>query len=123
MRSTPSRELYTTSVTVAEILYGIQRLPAGRRRDSFRDAALEIFGSFRDRVLAFDEDAAMRYAQIVDARERSGRPIDGFDAQIAAICRVSGATLATGNLKDFLHVGVELVDPWEEIKGSEVSDG
>ena len=42
-----------------------------------------------------------------------GLPIDGFDAQIAAICRVRGAALATRNLADFRQTGVDLTNPWE----------
>lgn len=54
----------------------------------------------------------MEYAGLVDSRERTGAPIDGLDAQIAAICRVHGATLATRNVKDFQNTGIDLIDPW-----------
>ena len=63
-------------------------------------------------MLPFDAAAAGRYGSIVDGRERAGRPIDGFDAQIASICQVHGATLATRNTRDFEDTGVQLVDPW-----------
>jgi len=56
--------------------------------------------------------AAEVYPSIVHGRDRRGRPIDGFDAQIASICRSHEAKLATRNTKDFAHTGVELVDPW-----------
>ncbi len=105
-------DLYTTSITVAEVLYGIERLPVGRRKELLRATAVEVFAAFEHQVLAFDENAAVDFAWIVDRRERLGNRIDGFDAQIAAICRTHGATLATRNVKDFLDAGIEVVDPW-----------
>jgi toxin FitB len=105
--------LATTSITVAEIRYGIERLPAGRRKDQLANAANEIFEMFADQVLPFDHRAASEYAAVVSTRDRAGAPIDGFDAQIAAICRTHNAALATRNLKDFHGIGLELVDPWQ----------
>jgi toxin FitB len=105
-------ELRTTAITVAEIRYGLERLAGGRRRDRLRAAADEVFTVFSDYVLPFDAEAAVHYALIVSHCDGIGRPIDGFDAQIAAICRTRGATLATRNLKDFRETGVDLIDPW-----------
>jgi predicted nucleic acid-binding protein len=68
---------------------------------------------FRGRVLAFDERAASQYAEIVSGREQLGRPIGLVDAQIAAICSVAGATLATRNVGDFLETGIDLINPWK----------
>jgi predicted nucleic acid-binding protein len=106
-------ELFTTSITVAEILYGIERLPEGQRKDIIRTAATDVFTSFEDHVLPFDHDAAAAYAPLVHRRDQRGLPIDGFDAQIAAICDTHHATLATRNVKDFEHTGITLVDPWK----------
>ncbi len=105
-------DLYTTSITVAEILYGIARLPAGRRKVLLRKTAVEVFIEFEGHVLEFDLPAAEHYPTIVHERDLAGLPIDGFDAQIAAICRSHGATLATRNLKDFEQSGVSLTNPW-----------
>lgn len=112
VRSHRPDELYTTSITVAEILYGIGRLPNGRRKQVLSSTAAEVFSAFAEQVLAFDEPAAVEYARIVSHRDRAGVPIDGFDAQIAAISRVHGAALATRNTSDFQDVGVTLIDPW-----------
>jgi hypothetical protein len=65
-------------------------------------------------VLPFDLAAANVYPDIVIGRETIGNPIDGFDAQIATICRSQAATLATRNTKDFTDTGIALVDPWRE---------
>lgn len=105
-------ELYTTAVTLAEIRYGIERLPEGRRRDFLAVTAEQVFAAFEDHVLPFDATAAVQYAFIVARCERAGSPIDGFDAQIASVCSVHGATLATRNVADFRSTGIEIVDPW-----------
>ncbi|SHN48213.1 type II toxin-antitoxin system VapC family toxin [Cryptosporangium aurantiacum] len=107
-----SAELFTTAVTLAEVRYGIARLPDGRRKDDLAQAADEVFSAFPEQVLPFDAAAAATYADVVTDRDKAGQPIDGFDAQIAAICRSRNATLATRNTKDFHQTGVELVDPW-----------
>lgn len=108
----PGDELYTTAVTVAEIRYGIARLPEGRRREALHQAANEVFAAFPQQVLPFDLVAANAYADVVAHRDAVGNPIDGFDAQIAAICRAHTATLATRNTKDFVETGIAIVDPW-----------
>jgi predicted nucleic acid-binding protein len=110
--SQSSTSLFTTAVNVAEILYGIERLPQGRRKRQLRELVGDVFSAFDDKVLAFDHEAARAYASLVDRRSRLGRPVEGFDAQIAAICAVHGATLATRNLKDFVDTGISAVDPW-----------
>jgi predicted nucleic acid-binding protein len=69
---------------------------------------------FAGRILAFDSDAARSYAELVSERRRRGRPISQFDAQIAAIVRAAGVTLATHNVKDFEHCGIEIIDPWAQ---------
>lgn len=111
----PAATLYTTTITQAEILHGVLRLPAGKRRTALADAAEAMFAEdFRDRVLSFDTHAASAYAAIVTSRERAGMPISTFDAQIAAIARVARASVATRNVRDFDGCGVEVVDPWAE---------
>lgn len=103
-----------TAVTLAELLAGVRRLPDGRRKSALSakiDAALRPYRQTRA-VLAFDDEAADHYANVLVARERAGMPISTADAQIAAICRANSATCATRNIKDLDHTGVELVDPW-----------
>ena len=112
--ATLESDVAITSVTLAELLTGVRRLPDGRRRNELTrriDAALAPYRGGRA-VLAFDDVAADRYADVLDAREGSGAPISTADAQIAAICLAHGATCATRNVKELRHTGVELVDPW-----------
>jgi toxin FitB len=110
--SQAAAELYTTAITVAEIRHGLERLADGRRKDRLKTAADEVFIAFGDYVLPFDASAAVHYALIVAHRDGVGLPIEGFDAQIAAICRARGAALATRNIKDFLETGIDVIDPW-----------
>lgn len=114
VRTQDAKEMHTTAISLAEIGYGIARLPSGRRKDLLRTTADEVFGAFADKILAFDRVAAEHYATIVTTRDEAGSPIDGFDAQIAAICSVHHATLATRNLKDFRGTAIELTSPWSE---------
>ena len=114
VRTRDNRELRMTAITVAEILYGIERLPNGRKKTAIRTAAVEVFSRFAEEILAFDAPAAPFYAEIVGGRDRQGAPISGYDAQIAAICRAHAATLATRNVKDFDDVGIEVTNPWTD---------
>ncbi len=103
-----------TSVTLAELLAGVRRLPDGRRKDELAhgiDGALEPYRGSRA-VLRFDDRAADRYADVLVAREAVGAPISTADAQIAAICLAHDAACATRNVKDFASTGVALIDPW-----------
>jgi predicted nucleic acid-binding protein len=114
LREQPGNDLHTTAVTVAEIRYGIARLPEGRRRTTLDQAAGEVFAAFPDQVLAFDLAAADAYANVVAHRDDLGAPIDGFDAQIAAICRTHAAVLATRNTRDFVDTGIRVINPWQD---------
>lgn len=110
----PARNLYTTSITKAEILHGVLLLPDGRRKDAFAAAAEAMFSEdFESRLVSFDGHAAAAYARIATDRQRSGRPISNFDAQIAAIALSTGAKIATRNTDDFEGCGVEIVNPWD----------
>ncbi|HTR90167.1 MAG TPA: type II toxin-antitoxin system VapC family toxin [Trebonia sp.] len=105
-------ELATTAITVAEIRHGIERLPEGRRKDALVSAATDLFGAFGELVQPFDAHAAGWFGPVMVRRARLGLPTEGFDAQIAAICRAHEAALATRNVKDFLQTGVDVIDPW-----------
>jgi toxin FitB len=112
VRGRDRRELCMTSITLAEIRYGIARLPDGRRKQVLLDTADDIFRTFAEQILPVDAAAADQYAIIASTRERAGKPIPGFDALIAAVCRSLGAALATRNQPDFDGTGIEIIDPW-----------
>jgi toxin FitB len=110
----PSQQLFTTTVSLAEILYGLEILPLGKRRAGLSATAETMFAKlFVQRILAFDGPAARAFPPIAAGRRLRGRPISILDAQIAAIAKANGATLATRNTSDFESCGVRLVNPWE----------
>jgi predicted nucleic acid-binding protein len=109
-----SQNLCLTAITVAEILYGVARLTGGKRKKSLHDIAVAMFDEdFSGRIQVFDEYAAAYYAELVALREQQGFPISMADAQIAAICKNNRATLATRNIKDFIGLELDLINPWE----------
>ena len=114
LASQPMSGLFTTTLTQAEILYGLTLLPQGRRRDDLFAAARPIFDEdLAGRILPFDSEAALIYPEIAAHRRQSGQPISQIDAQIASIARSRGARLATRNVRDFRDCGIEIVDPWK----------
>lgn len=113
MRRQDLADVFLTAISEAEMRYGIERLPAGRRREILDEQITATFErDFKGRVLAFESRAAREYGEIVARLERSGREIKPLDAQIAAIARFHAAPLATRNVKHFVGCGVELIDPW-----------
>ena len=105
--------LYTSSVTLAEIMLGVMLLPAGKRRNTIEAAAQAMFNQdFGGRILPFGIEAAHAYTHIAVQRRRAGRPISQFDAQIAAIASAARAAVATRNLSDFEGCGIKVLNPW-----------
>jgi predicted nucleic acid-binding protein len=106
--------VFMTTITLAEVLYGVEALPPGKRRTRLLLAIEKMFAEeFAGRILPFDEDAARMFAGIVASREAAGRPISQFDAMIAAIARSHRAAVATRNTADFERCGIPVVDPWK----------
>ena len=105
-------DLATTTVTEGELLYGVQLFPEGRRKIETARAYDVLFGLLGGGIHAFDREAAHEFAFVAARRNRAGLKADFADCQIAAIARVLGASVATRNVDDFLHAGIEVVDPW-----------
>ena len=110
-----SESVFITAITQAELLYGIEVLPEGKRRTRLYQAINNVLSEeFQERILPFDEDSARAFARIVSSREAMGLPISQFDAMIASICRSRRAAIATRNVNDFKHCGIDIVNPWEK---------
>jgi hypothetical protein len=109
----PPESVWTTTVTIFEIRFGLTLLAPGRRRDRLYDAfdrALdEVLGG---RILPFDRTAAETAVAIASRQRHIGRSMEIRDVQIAGIATARKATLATRNTRDFENLGIILVDPW-----------
>lgn len=111
----PPDDLFISTISMAEILFGIELLPKGKRRDGLlQEAEITFSRDFAGRVLGFDEQAARMFGSIVAARRIHGRPIGIADGQIAAIARCHQASLATRDTGDFEGCGIKLINPWSE---------
>jgi toxin FitB len=109
----PRRDLFTTTVMMAEIGYGVALLPDGRRKSALLAGAQRLFENvLAGRILSFDIRAAALYGEILSHRRRMGRSMPVLDAQIAAIALAARAEIATRNVGDFDGCGVTLVNPW-----------
>jgi toxin FitB len=113
-RRQPVGDIFTTAVCQVEILVGLAMLPDGKRKFDLKATARSVLGLFVGRILPFDTAAAIAYAEIVATRQRTGRPINDFDAQIAAIAQSRDMALATRNGSDFEGIGLQIIDPWAE---------
>ena len=105
--------LYLSSVTLAELLFGIAALPAGKRKDMLAKALDGLLGLFRDRVLSFDVEAAKRYAELAILARTSGRGFPTPDGYIAAIAASRGFLVASRDTAPFQAAGVPIINPRE----------
>lgn len=107
--------LYLPSITIAEIGYGLQVLPDGKRRSKLQGKFdLFVKSAFAQRILGFDHPAADAYAEIMSNRKLAGRPMSILDGQIAAIAKSQNLAVATRNIKDFESCGLELINPFND---------
>jgi len=105
--------LYLSSVTLAELLFGIGAMPSGRRKNALAqtlDGLLALFGA---RVLVFDTDAARHYAELAVTAKAAGKGFPMPDGYIAAIAAARGFTVATRDVAPFQAAGLSVIDPWE----------
>ena len=106
--------LFTTSITVVELRFGLERLPEGKRKTNLwavLDFTLSrLIGS---RILPFDTAAAIEAARIAALAEAGGTPIGQADGQIAAVAKAHGFAIATRDTTPFQHAGLTVINPWE----------
>ncbi len=109
-----AQQVWISTITCAEIALGLALLPEGQKKQNLQAAAQAMIEvDFAQRCLSFDQAAAAIYGDIVAQRTRLGRPISVEDAQIAAIATSRGLRLATRNVKDFEHLDLQLLNPWD----------
>ena len=113
LNSQAADTLYLSSISLAELLFGIGALPAGSRRDRLAQALDRLLALFPGRVLPFDQEAARRYADMAVTARIAGRPLPTADGYIAAIAAARSFVVATRNIQHFTDTGVGLIDPWQ----------
>lgn len=104
--------LYLSSVTLAEMLFGIAALPAGKRKDMLAQTLDGLMRLFRARVLSFDVDAARHYAELMARARASGVTIGASDGYIAATAATHRMMIATRDTRPFEAAGVPVINPW-----------
>lgn len=109
--------LFLSSVTVAELLFGIGALPDGKRKDNLAAALDSVIGLFGSRILPFDINSARRYAYLAVKARSAGRGFPTPDGYIAAIAAAHGFSVASRDTSAFNAAGLAVINPWTVIKG------
>lgn len=104
--------LYLSSVTLAELLFGIRALPAGKRKNLLDRALNELLALFQDRVLPFDTDAARHYAELAALAREGGRGFPTPDGYIAAIAASRGFIVASRDAAPYEAAKLNVINPW-----------
>ncbi|WEX12210.1 type II toxin-antitoxin system VapC family toxin [Chelativorans sp. AA-79] len=105
-------ELALSTVTIAEIAFGIQKIRPDQRADRLEQGLQDWRRRFADRIFGLTEEAALAYGEVMGSATRQGRGMSAPDGMIAAIARVNGGRLATRNLTDFETTELDLTSPW-----------
>lgn len=108
-----SESLYLSSVTLAELLFGIAALPQGKRQDVLQQAVDGLQAIFTDRILPFDTAAARCYARLAATARTAGRGFPTPDGYIAAIAQSRGFIVATRDTAPFEAAAVKVINPWQ----------
>jgi toxin FitB len=105
--------LYLTSITLAELLFGVSALPAGKRKDRLTVFLGELTSLYEDRVLPFDLAAARHHAELAVAAKKRGRGFPLPDGYIAAIAASRGYVIASRDSAPFEAAGLQVLNPWQ----------
>jgi predicted nucleic acid-binding protein len=110
----PDSSIWTTSITIMEIRYGLQSMPAGRRREQMtQELEAVLKEEIEGRYAPFDIAAAEQTAELMTLRRRKGRPVELRDTMIAGIALATRAKLATRNTSHFEDLSVAVINPWK----------
>lgn len=105
--------LYLSSITLAELLFGIGALPEGKRKIMLDRALQELLELFKDRVLPFDTDVARHYADLAVTARSGGRGFSTADGYIAAVAASRRFIVASRDTSPFEAAGVTVINPWK----------
>lgn len=113
VRSEAASDMAISAVTAAELLQGVSRLPGGRRKAVIQAGVTAVLEhTFAERIVPFDGLCAPHFADLTARRRAAGRPVQAFDAMIAATALRHGLVVVTRNVADFEVAGLRVVDPW-----------
>ncbi len=104
--------LYLSSVTVAELMFGVGALPEGQRKDKLTAALDGVLDLFANRILPFDASAARRYSDLAVRARAAGRGFPTPDGYVAAIAAAHGFAVASRDTSAFTAAGLTVIDPW-----------
>jgi toxin FitB len=108
----PRASIWTTSITVLEIRFGLQIMPGGRWRSALIQSFQALLEKIDQRIVPFDVSAAEQAGDLMASRQKKGQPGDLRDTMIAGIVMAQHATLATRNTAHFEDISAPLIDPW-----------
>lgn len=115
MQDADEERVYITTITVAELRFGVARLPEGRRRRMIENwLTHQLLDRFADRLLPVDATVADAWGRVVAASYAAGRPISILDGFLAATALVNDLTIVTRNVSDFAATGLDLLNPWSD---------
>ena len=113
MRQQVEAELMLTTMTLGEVVKGIERLPPGPKRTELEAwFSNDLLHRFRGRIYSLDTAASYEWGKLCARLELSGTPMPAVDSQIAAVCVLLGADVVTRNESDFANSGVKVINPW-----------
>ena len=104
--------LYLSTVTLAELLFGVAALPVGKRKNMLSSTLEGLVGLFEGRMLPFDAEAARQYAVLAVTARNGGRGFPTPDGYIAAIAASRGFSVASRDTSPFAAVGLQAINPW-----------
>lgn len=115
LNSQMEERLYISSITIGELKYGVERAPVSERRNTLdRWLTVDVLNRFGDRVVPVDTSVMLRWGALRVHLDRQGMPMPPMDALIAATALAHNLILATRNTQDFIHSGVQLLNPWQD---------
>lgn len=111
---THERDLYISTITIAEMRRGIETLPDGRRKAQLREWLIDLCGCMKGRILSFNTSTAHVWGQLKAGWDRQGISTPSLDSQVAAIAHRHALTVVTRNTHDFEKAGVKILNPFVE---------
>ena len=104
--------LWVTSISIFEVIYGLEIMASGQRQTALRNAFEALLNKFADRIAQFDQSSAFRAAELMASRQRKGAPRDLRDTMIAGIVLARHASLATRNVSHYADLTATVINPW-----------